>query len=447
MQSQLATSGRQGAGIHDELPTCPPLRAVHLSTLNQHDRAFVLMATLDGIVNQGHHNCGHKYGHRPVEAFRRDRILLRPKGPEKAPGDNKDGHGIDGDAQLSERKVRVRERLRVVDAAPEHAADGEAEALHDGAGQQRTDGIQRHRAANVNEAQERRDGSRQVVGVDRDLALLVHRGQPRGARQAPVARKGKQVTAHGRQVRKVGEEQEDALHNQQRRKPRVRHGLLEDPDGGIHGRFRQRDLDVGDVVAERDDGHDVEEKVDPKHANHDFRHRRRRVAHLLRHVGGGVHARLRRDGGQLADEHGDGQARPAARVFPPRPDVLRGGARRVAPDGDEKGKVGEDVDGEDGVLPVRQDLGAVHVGDDREAADGDGEERAVPVFEGVVGLVDLDDGLHQRADEEQAGCVAGLEREGRGPATEPHRFVSHHRRGEGVRAAAGADDVFSHPVR
>lgn len=170
------------------------------------------------------------------------------------------------------------------------------------------------------------------------------------------------------------------------------------------------------MVADSEDSGEHEAEVDEVDADDGLGDRASSVTDLFGHVSGGVDTNLGVDASELTNHDGQRQAGPAAVVFETSPDLLVGGARSVDPDRDDEGEVGEDVDGENGVLPVRQNSGTENVTRQRNADGANDEKGCVPCWEGVVWLVDGDDALDKSTDKEDTNGVTRLPGKSRSPS-------------------------------
>ena len=100
------------------------------------------------------------------------------------------------------------------------------------------------------------------------MAVVVDLGDPVGEGQPLVAGEGKEVTRNGREVRDVGADEQQDDDDQYDGHPGSRHGLSEDVDGWVERGVGESVADVGNVVADRQDGREDQAKVDNVDAHH-----------------------------------------------------------------------------------------------------------------------------------------------------------------------------------
>ena len=168
------------------------------SAFDAHDGTDVHLATVQKVIEEAQDADAEEHDEGPVEGGAVDGRFVGPKGPEEGKGDVKEPDDVDGDAEAAEGPARGRQELRVVDAAVEDAADGDAVREHEGHNLQRDDGVERHVGPDVDECQQGADHARQQHRVGRDLPRRVHGRDPARKGQAVVARKRKCLTRRRR---------------------------------------------------------------------------------------------------------------------------------------------------------------------------------------------------------------------------------------------------------
>lgn len=122
------------------------------------------------------------------------------------------------------------------------------------------------------------------------------------------------------------------------------------------------------------------------------------------------------DGRELADHQGQTHGAPAAGVGEACEDDLGRVVRRQGPENGNDAHKADNVDTKHQVLGHGHAVGSPDVGSEDDEADGNDQERAVPVGPHVCRVVDRDEGLDQRAHEEWARGGASLPGERRHPA-------------------------------
>lgn len=304
----------------------------------------------------------------------------------------------------------------MVDTAPKQASDRETVALKQSDSEERCDGIESNDAANVDETQTGADGTSENTGVSWHGTLLIDTRDPFRVRETSVSGKGEKIATDGSKVGDVREDEKSDSDAEHSSHPARRHGLTKDVDGRVRRGVSQGIFDAGDVVAYSEDSREHETEVDEVDADDGLRDRASSVADLFGHVSSSVDTNLGVDTTELTNHDRQRQAGPAAAVFEASPDLLVGGARSVDPNGDDEGEVGEDVNGEDGVLPVRQNSGTKNVTSKRNADGANDEKSCVPCWESIVGFVDGDDALDKSSDKEHTNSVTRLPGKSRSPS-------------------------------
>ena len=242
------------------------------------------------VVSHAQHGDADEHDDGPVEVLQVDGGDVGPKGPEEGKGDVGEADDVDGDAKAAEAPAGGREQVRVVEAAVEHARDGDGVGEHEGDNLQADDGVEGHVGADVDAGQQGADEAREQHGVGGDLTGGVHGGDPGGEGQAVVAREGEGL-ARGRRVEgHVAGHDEDQHHDRKRVDAARRDGLLEHVDereaarvvdGVVHRRDRE------EVGHQEDEGEEAVADVRPDDG---VGHVATGVFDFFRHVRGGVRA-------------------------------------------------------------------------------------------------------------------------------------------------------------
>ena len=303
-----------------------------------------------------------------------------------------------------------------MNTAPKQASDRKTVALKQSDSEERGDGIESNDTANVDETQTSADGTSQNTGVSWHGTLFVDARDPFRERETSVSCKSEKIATDSREVRDVGEDEKSDSDAEHSGHPATGHGLTKDVNGRVRRGVSQGILDAGDVVADSEDGGEHEAEVDKVDADDGLGDRASSVADLFGHVSSSVDTNLGVNTTELTNHDRQRQAGPAAVVFETSPDLLVGGARSVDPNRDDEGEVGEDVHGEDGVLPVRQDSGTENVTSQCDADGANDEESCVPCWEGVVWLVDGNDALDKSSVKEDTNSVTRLPGESGSPS-------------------------------
>lgn len=212
------------------------------SAFDAHDGTDVQLATVQEVIEDAQDADAEEHDEGPVEGGAVDGCVVGPKGPEEGKGDVQEPDDVDGDAEAAEGPARGRQELRVVDAAVEDAADGDAVREHEGHDLQRDDGVERHVGPDVDEREQSADQARQQHRVGRDLPRRVHGRDPARKGQAAVASKRERLTGRRRVERHVAGHHQHQHHDGQRVHPARRHRLVEDVNEGKAGFVVERVL-------------------------------------------------------------------------------------------------------------------------------------------------------------------------------------------------------------
>jgi len=150
------------------------------SSLHLFHRAHVHMPRPPPIIKHRKHKHSNENRRRPIKSSRSNGEFLGEKRPKEGPNTERHSRRIARNpTPTPKRELRRRQRLRRVDPAIEHRADGHGVAHQQGHRAERSDGVERHGAADVDEAEEAADHAGELAGVDGDVFARVHGAEPR----------------------------------------------------------------------------------------------------------------------------------------------------------------------------------------------------------------------------------------------------------------------------
>lgn len=158
--------------------------------------------------------------------------------------------------------------MRRVDPAPEYRTNGHGVAHQQRDGAERGDGVERHGAADVDEAEKAADHAGELAGVDGDVLARVHGAEPGGVGHAVIAGEGEEVARHGGKVVYRRGALDKADEGEDDGDPDVGHGHAEDVDCWVGCCVREGGVEIGDVVADGEDCWEEEDGVEDVDGHH-----------------------------------------------------------------------------------------------------------------------------------------------------------------------------------
>ena len=131
-----------------------------------------------------------------------------------------------------------------------------------------------------------------------------------------------------------------------------------------------------------------------------------------------VKTQLSVDAGQLTNKYGKARAVPPAIVGKFSPNLRVSCGWTVHPDGDDEGKVGQNMDREGKVLPEMEHLVTKDVPTEGDGHCRDDEQSGLVPGKRVGFVVDRNERLNESSDQEDTDRITGLPRHGARPTEE-----------------------------
>ena len=156
-----------------------------------HDGTLVDVAALDEVDDDGEDDEDTPHEHRPVHADRSDLLGGREEAHGEGENNVQDGDNVDWDGEATHAPSGWWERLSTK-ALEEDAADGDKVGGEERRNEERDDGVEGRRAANVDKSEDDGDEQGQNDSVERDLGTQAeHLAPDMSAWETVVASEGK----------------------------------------------------------------------------------------------------------------------------------------------------------------------------------------------------------------------------------------------------------------